>query len=248
MRHFVSQGIILRKQTSGENDYFLTIFCPELGRIQALSRGSRKISNQTGFHLDVLNLCDFQFYKNGSSHLLTECRVEKAFQTIKNDLQKSLYAITATEIILKSFQDDQESQQLYILLKNFLNNLENSHQHQLLLEEFKIKTLNSAGSWPDISTCHFCLNKWTTEHTIYTDQLGQLTCQNCLSLNHNQLKHITFNTVKLAHFLAKHPLEQFNLTISAQELFNLQTITSIFLDNYLQQEVKSSRLLQSANP
>jgi DNA repair protein RecO (recombination protein O) len=215
-----------------------------MGRIQAKSRGSRKITSQKGSHLDILNFCQFQFYKNGNNLLLTECRVENAFQNLKNDLDKSLFALSAAEIIIKSLQNEQENQELFHLFKNYLERLENHPFPQLLLEEFKIKTLKSAGSWPDLTLCHFCQHKWTENESIYADQHGQLTCQNCLTLNPNQLQLFSFSIIKLANYLALHPTDQLKLKISAEEQFNLQKITTIFLSNYLQQELKTEKLLR----
>jgi len=245
MRYFSTTGIILRKQNSGENDFFLTIFSPEFGRLQATSRSSRKITSSKGPHLDPLNYGRFQLYKNGDRFLLTECKIENAFQIIKGSLDKSLYSIAACEILLKSIQDEQENPALFQLFLHTLEKLEKSDQHNLTLEEFKIKLLKNSGSWPDISLCYYCQNKWQSEDQIWIDHSGNLNCLNCLSLNHNKLESITFEAVKLANFLAEYSTEQVTISVSPEQLFALQKITAIFLSNYLHCETKAEKILHS---
>lgn len=247
MRYFSTTGIILRKQNSGENDWFVTIFSPEHGRLQAVSKSARKITSQKGPHLDPLNLCSFQLYKNGDRYLITECKVEKAFQIIKNDLDKSLYSLAACEILIKSIQDGQESAELFQLFLQTLEKFEKTNLHSIALEEFKIKLLRHAGTWPDISVCHFCQNKWQPTQQIWIDQVGQLNCLNCITLSTNHLQIISFDTIKLAHFLAEYSTEQVTLKISAEQLFSLQKITGIFLTNYLHSEVRAEKILHSGH-
>jgi len=247
VRYFSTTGIILRKQNSGENDFFLTIFSPEFGRLQATSRSSRKITSIKGPHLDPLNYGNFQFYKNGDRYLLTECKIENAFQVIKGNLDKSLYSLAACEILLKSIQDDQESPELFQLFLSTLEKLEKTNQHNLALEEFKIKVLKNSGSWPDISVCFFCQNKWQSTDQIWVDQTGNLNCLSCITLSNNRLEVISFNTVKLAHFLAEYSTKEVKLNILPEELFALQKITGIFLSNYLHGEVKAEKILHSGH-
>lgn len=248
MRYFSTNGIILRKQNSGENDWFLTIFSPEHGKIQAISKSSRKISSQKGGHLDLLNLCEFQLYKNGSRLLITECKVKEGFWEIKNDLQKSLYCMHLVEITLKFIQDDQPNLDLFKLLLITLNQINHGQHHQLLLENYKINLLKLSGLWPEISNCHFCQNKWQAKSQIWTDQEGRLTCQNCLTINNNNLQSISFNTIKLSHYLSSNNFSLLEkLRLDSNELFQLKKMTDLFLGNFLEYEIKSNQLLNLGN-
>jgi DNA repair protein RecO (recombination protein O) len=248
MRYLGTTGLILRKQNSGENDWFLTIFSPEHGKIQAVSKSSRKIPSKKGSHLDLLNLCQFQLYKNGTKYLITECKLQQGFLSIKNDLEKSIYSLHLAEIALKFIQDDLPNPDIFKLLIETLNQLENSDNHQLLIENYKINLLKHSGLWPEISNCHFCQIKWQAQEKIWTDQYGHLTCQNCLNLNQNNLESISFNTIKLSHFLSSNKLSQpSKLRLTKNDLFQLKKLTDLLLHNFLQHELKSSQLLNFGN-
>lgn len=241
MRYFNTPGLILKKQPSGENDWYLHIFSPHYGKIQALSRSSRKISSQKGGHLDPLNLCHFQLYKNGNRYLVTECKVENAFMSIKSSLPHSLAAFSIMELLLRSLQEDAENPYLFQLTLDTLDKVSIS-QNLLYLEEFKIKLLKDAGSWPDVAYCFYCQNRWTPEDQIACDQQGHLTCSTCLTLPTTLLESVNFSIIKLAKHLSQHHSTQIKLRLSAEELFQLKKLTGIFVQNYLQQGLKSEKI------
>lgn len=242
MRYFTTPGLILKKQPSGENDWYLQIFSPLYGKIQALSRSSRKITSHKGSHLDPLNLCHFQLYKNGNRYLVTECKVENAFLSIKSNLNHSLTAFAILELLLRSLQEDVEQVELFQLTLEALEKI-CYDQGSLYLEEYKIKLLKEAGSWPDLNHCFYCQHPWTERDGIVCDQEGHLTCANCLSLPNTLLENIGFPTVKLAKYLSQNDPSKIKLRLNAEQLFQLKKFTGIYVQNYLQRELKSEKIL-----
>lgn len=242
MRYFLTKALILKKQTSGENDWFLTLFSPEFGKIQALSRSSRKILSQKGSHMDPLNLCDFQLYKNNDRYLVTDCKVTKPFLGIKSDLQKSILGFTIIELLLKTIQEDEDNYELFKLTLNALCRLDTT-DNDLNIEEFKIKLLKLAGSWPEISVCNRCQTRWNQTNDISCDKHGNLFCENCKTSEDCEHHSINFNTLKLANYLSKENQKHCNILLSKKDLFNLKRFTAIFMGNYLHQELKSENII-----
>ncbi len=242
MRYFLTRALILKKQTSGENDWYLTLFSPEYGMIRALSRGSRKILSHKGPHLDTLNLCQFQLYRNGNRLMITDCKVEQTYLEIKNDFKKSLLGFTIIELLLRTIQEDSPNPELFELTTQTLDNLA-GESSELHLEEFKIKLLKEAGSWPDISLCYFCQTKCHDHQPFFCDCEGRLACSSCLHRCPESVDEINFQTIKLAKFLADKNHLLVNLKITPQELFGLKKLTTIFLHNYLHHEINSEKML-----
>lgn len=244
MRYLLTKAIILKKQTSGENDWYLTLFSPELGKIQALSRSSRKILSQKGSRLDTLNLCIFQLYKKNDRYWVTDCQMENSFGNIKNDLEKSLLAFTVLELLLRTIQEEEENRQLFDLTIRALENLA-LEKTDLFLEEFKVKLLKLAGSWPDLSLCETCQKKWTPDDTILSDHEGRLFCSTCQQLHPTATQEVTFNIIKLANYLSLQEKLPQKLKISQQDLFQLKKITALFLGKYLHHELHSEKVMQN---
>jgi len=241
MRYFTTRGLILKKQPSGENDWYLTIFSPEYGKIQAVSRSSRKISSHKGSHLETLNLCEFQLYKNGDRFLITECKVENAYLAIKSDLDKSAACFAILEVLLRSIQSDNQNTELFLLTLKTLDQL-NNELDQVELEEYKIRLLKDGGSWPDLARCHYCLETWTETSLIACDQLGHLSCESCLHLSGIRRESYPYKIIKLAKYLSEEGHAKMKIVITKQQLFQLKKLVSLFMQNYLQQELKSEKI------
>lgn len=244
MRYLLTKALIIKKQASGENDWFLTLFSPELGKIQALSRSSRKILSHKGSRLDPLNLCTFQLYKKNDRYWVTECQTDDTFPNIKNDLEKSLLAFTVLELLLRTVQEDEDNRQLFALTVHALESL-SREKNELFLEEFKIKLLKLAGSWPDLSICDGCQKKWSAGDILLGDHEGRLFCQNCRQIHSSATQEISFNIMKLANYLSVEKDVSTKLKITSQDLFQLKKLTALFLGKYLHYELHSEKILQS---
>lgn len=245
MRYQSLTGLILKKQNRGENDSFLTIFSPELGKFNAIGKSTRKIISSKGSHLETLNLCQLQIYKLGEQNIVTECRTQKSFLKIKNDLKKALYAQTILEIINKGTDGQDQAAEIFELLISTLNLLELDNQEEFTLEKFKIRLLNLQGILPEIAYCFYCTEKWHDNQNASLDQLGHLSCQNCVHLSEHKLMPVNFRIIKLIHFLSHTRQTDLNLKVTTEEVFQLRQVSNLFLQNFIHQEVKTERLLQA---
>ncbi len=240
MRYFNTKGIILKKTPSGESNYFITIFSPEYGKIQAISHSSRKITSQKGSHLDCLNLCNFQIYQKQNYFYLTECKLEEAFLPIKDDLIKTQKAFIILELLIKSIQIDSPNPQLFQITIDTLNKLQNSN-NILDLEKFKINLLQEAGSWPDISICLNCRNNLGNVQSIYHDYYGNFYCQECYHKENKLAEEIPFNILKLAKYLGSK--NNSSITLNNHQFYQLQKFINNLLINYFQEELQSEKII-----
>jgi len=242
MRYLLTQALIIKKHPSGENDWYLTLFSPELGKIGALSRSSRKILSRKGNHLDPLNLCTFQLYKKNDRYWITDCKTENPFLEIKNDLERSLLAFTILELLQRTIQEGEENERLFTLTIHTLKQL-CSANNELFLEEFKIKLLKAAGSWPDLTLCSACQRRLQPTDTILSDHDGRLYCAVCQQLHPSATHEIHFQTIRLANYLSLEKEIPPRLKLDRENLFHLKKLTAVFLGQYLHQELLSEKIL-----
>jgi len=248
MRHFLTTGIILQKRNSGENNHYLTIFSPEHGRINAVSKYSRNLKSALGGNLEMLNFCQFQIYETPHNFTVIQCQLEKSYLNIRDNLEKSLYAMHLLEIFEKSVngQNTDESFELFQLLETSIEFLASTKNYELIIENFKIQLLNILGNFPDISLCFFCQKKWTENDKIWLDQEGSLACLSCFNRIHGITEVIPFSLMKLIHFLVR-PTQKLRLDqiiLSQEQQFQLKRVINIFIQNYLHREIVSERMLQ----
>lgn len=150
MRTIKLQGIVIQKRSLGEKDYGITLFTPEYGKLFAYAKGARNIKSKFTGHIDLLNICDFTIYKSPKSYLITDCNLLKSYNKCSSYLSKFYASEEIVKIIRFYTTENEESQEIYSLLIETLNNLEYSKKDYFILEAFKIKLFFILGMMPDL--------------------------------------------------------------------------------------------------
>ncbi|MBU0667691.1 DNA repair protein RecO [Patescibacteria group bacterium] len=247
MRSIQTTGIIIGKRSFGEHDQFVNIFSPDLGKIDAVAKGARKITGSFTGHLETLNICKLQLHKSARGYTVTECRIEHGFNKIRNSLELSMIAFLLLEIFSKIAQTQEQSVELFNLITGTLTGLEENQNADLYTGAFKVKILNMSGALPDISRCGSCNRRWTEADHINLNNEGHIFCDGCGNQStENRLTQkaaITWNTMKLIHFLSSSNQKQIQkIKISKKETADFKIIIDIFLHNYMACELKSEKI------
>lgn len=148
MRHYKTEGIIIKRRNSGEIDRRLTLFTENLGKIQVRAVGVRKIVSRRSPHVELLNLSMFTLYQGRKYPIVTEAHTISNFSSIKEDLTKVGFAYHICELIDGLCPDNQENRAVYMLLKRTLEQLANSSDIAMIIHSFEINLLTLLGFWP----------------------------------------------------------------------------------------------------
>lgn len=241
MRHTTTTGIILKKRNIGEHDQFVTFFCPDIGKVEAIAKGARKTTSSFMGHLEVLNVCELQLYKTAHRYTITQCQMQRAFKNVRSNLNLIMTCFLLVEIFQKITQPEEENDRMYDLLLETLIHIDQDSKNELYIENFKIKILKDAGALPDVSHCSNCHQRWAENDPIQSDPEGHFFCLPCTPETSTA---IPFKIMKLLHYLANQPSRSIgNIQMSPQETAILKNITDIFLHNYLAAELKSEKII-----
>ncbi len=126
-----------------------------------------------------------------------------------------------------------------------------------VLEQFKLIFLDRMGVVPELSNCMKCGERWRMEvlqgrvEQIFYDDQAHLHCEKCAgsstfagsSIGNERVNSFSFAVIKLANFLRKNPPFSQKIAISRTELKELITLNNLFLQQYHQYEIKSTRFL-----
>ena len=255
MRNLSITGIIVRKTKYSDFHEFITIYSPETGKIDALARGSRKLSSSFMGHLEILNICKFQIYKNNERYSITQCQIVNPLKHIKSNLRSTLHSLTVLEIFNRVSNGETHQKELFNLLEATLKSintlsLPNSNipdlETQILfrVEIFKLKTLMLAGSIPVISECAHCSKKWQDNAKIILDGENHFCCKECQHKHYTKFPcELDFNIMKLINYIYHKNYDQLSkIIISSDHIKKLRQISDIFLHQYTQKEITSERI------
>ena len=242
MRQINTSGIILKKYAFGEQDFFVTIYSPMLGRFDALAKGARKIDSKFTGHLETLNICNLQLYKSTSKYIITQCQISESFRPIRENLELTLLSLLLIEIFCSVAHSDEHGYELFELIEKSLSKLGKNDKNSLTIETFKIKILKLSGALPDISNCSHCHHKWITTDVIHVDPNGHIFCHQC-GKTWKILTSISFNIMKLINFLATAPHQEIEqLKLETQDLNKLKKISDTFLQTYINKEINCEKI------
>ncbi|MBI2031204.1 MAG: DNA repair protein RecO [Candidatus Levybacteria bacterium] len=147
MRSYKTEGIILKRKNIGEADRILTVFTERFGKIQIKAPGVRKITSKRSAHIELLNVTLLTLYKSSRSQMpiVTEAQNVENFSSLKKDLGKIGFAFYICELVNNFCPENQESQRIFNLIKNTLNNLETLADNSSVVDNFEREFLELLG-------------------------------------------------------------------------------------------------------
>ncbi len=168
MKNYSGIFIILGHKNMGEADKFVSLYNDELGKIKAIAKGSRKIKSRFIGHLESLNICKAQLYFGPRNTIITEMETLKAFKNIRENLNKTNYALKLAEFTNKLVYENQNIEGLQNLLTETLEHINKNESPQTASLYYIINLLNKTGLIPDFKETKTSLEEKYKKFFHYT--------------------------------------------------------------------------------
>lgn len=144
MASYKTEAIILSRINLGEADRIITLFSKHYGKLKVLAKGVRKIHSRKGGNLELFNQVKLVLAKGKNLDIITEVELVQAFAKWRKNLTRVGVAYYFTELIDKLTAEEQENQEVYNLLKEFLSRLSEKDLVKLI-RQFEEKLLDHLG-------------------------------------------------------------------------------------------------------
>ncbi len=115
-----TQGIILKKANWGERGQLFNIYTKDLGKIEVLARGTKKIQSKLNSHLQFFTVIDLGVVNGKNIDQLTGAIIFKSFSQLKGDFRKIILASFGLELIDNLTKPDHCDEKIFDLLLRFL--------------------------------------------------------------------------------------------------------------------------------
>lgn len=155
---YSSEGIILSRKNYGEADRILTVLSSNYGKKTFLAKRIRKLASKKRGHLEIFSKIKFSAVSGNGFDILTEADTVSNYTKIRSDLNRVSLAYYFCEVVNKITKEDEIHKNLFLLLDDYLVNLQTSINLKTLRKEFVKKLLIEMGYWPT--------NKLMTDHDI----------------------------------------------------------------------------------
>lgn len=121
-------GIILLKRDFREHDRIYTIYTTDHGKIEALGRGTRKITSKLASHLEPPSLVDLLIVRGKIfDHIAGAKRLEE-FITLRSDFSRLLEFARIAGVFDQEVKLEHKDRYLYDFLYNFIFRLNSVSQ------------------------------------------------------------------------------------------------------------------------
>lgn len=152
---YSQEGIILASDYYKDRDRILTVYTRDMGKIRAISRGSRSITSKLAPHLKVLDWVNLMLFDGKALTTITRASEIKSFRNFKNNLDSSLIALYSAELVASSTFEKLPDENIFSLLLGLFEYLDlkngdkkNSPSSEEIVLAFKLKLLDALGLCP----------------------------------------------------------------------------------------------------
>lgn len=184
MPAITTQGVVLRFANYRDHDRMLTILSPQLGRVDALSRGCRKPKSALMPASELFVNGEFVLYQSNERATLTSCTIEDTFYPLRLEPYRLTCASYMASLCAVAAQPGQSAVELYTLLLKGLYYLayDNDADALATTTAFLLLFADAVGYRPRLSRCAHCRTPLDLSAGGRLDiAAGGLCCPSCTS-------------------------------------------------------------------
>ena len=244
-RTYQTEAIIIKKTKLGEADRILTLYTPDLGKIQAVAKGVRRPRSKLAGHLELLTHSQVSLARGRNLDTITGSQTINSFLPLKSDLGLTSYALYITELVNQFTADQVENRPLFALLLETMEQLCQSNNCELVSRYFELQLLNAVGYRPQLQQCVICHRPLEPIINAFSSSDGGILCPDCYQ-NQPLTQPISVDALKVLRFLQSNDYANVNrLKISPQLAHELEVTMRDYLRYLLEREVKSTAWLDT---
>jgi len=238
-RVYKTEAIVLKRANLGEADNIITLYTPNLGKIRAVAKGSRRPKSKVGGHLDLLTQSSMLLAQGQNLDVITQCQTIQSFLPLRSDLWRTSCAIYLAELVDQFTPEHVENYPVYKLLQNALLWLCEARNKELVLRHFELHLLSLLGYQPELYQCLVCRSKLAPEKNFFSASGGGVLCNNCVR-NEPIVRPLSVESLKVMRFILTGDYTAVSrLRINAELSYEMEQLLREYIRYLLEREVKS---------
>ena len=245
-----TEAIVLRSEDFRESDKLLTLYTERQGKLHALVRASRKQGNRWGACFEPLLLLDLLLHQGNTSRLplVTEAEVKEVYdfgEDLPNWCRANYLAELTAEL---SPLQEPEPRLFHLLRETFSTLLRKKEMVEMTLRLFELKVLKLSGFFPSLERCVACGRKIGEGSFKFSSRLGGVLGSECKGKDTRAIS-LTRRERGYLKALGRMNFQRLSrLKISPQSSRELEAILRDYIENLLEKELNSPKILRSLEP
>jgi DNA repair protein RecO (recombination protein O) len=240
-RSYQTEAVITRKTRLGEADHILTLYTPDLGKIQGVAKGVRRPKSKMAGHLELLTHSRIALARGRNLDTITGGQTIHGFLRIRESYELTACGLYVVDLVNRFTPEHVENPALFRLLVDTLQNLcEPDADPRLALRHFEVHLFGEAGYRPQLRECVSCHRALESEVNAFSASTGGALCPDC-ALEEPLSLSLSVNALKVLRFLQDSEVATVNrLKVDDALARELETITRRYISYLLEREVRSA--------
>ncbi len=244
-RNYQTEAIIIKKIKLGEADRILSLYTPQLGKIQAVAKGVRRPRSKMAGHLELLTHSLVSLARGRNLDTVTGSQTIDGFFPLKSDFKLASYALYAVELVEQFTADRDENQPLFELLLKTMHQLCQETNYELTLRYFELHLLDLVGYRPQLRQCAACHKPLEPVTNFFSPKAGGVLCPTCRQ-SQPLAHHLPVDALKVLRWLQGNDISTASrLKITPSLSRELELVIRGYLRYLLEREVKSTTWLDT---
>ena len=192
MGNLATQAIVLRRADWRDHDRVLTLLSPTCGRIEAVSRGCRRLNSPLASASEAFCCGEYVFYRGKEHATLTSCEITEAYYPLRQDMDKLTLGVYFLNMAEACAQENEDCRALYALLLRSLHYLTYGTQvnPKALCSAYLTCLVQLMGYKPRLRYCSRCDREILAQEPMAFDPAGGgICCARCAGFNAMSFSH-----------------------------------------------------------
>jgi len=215
-----TSALILNRQSYRENDSLVTIYTPDLGKLNLVARGTKKLQSKLAGHIEPITLADIMIIPGKGFDYIGSAVSREVYTGIRRDLNKLYYAGQVIKLFNRLVKEGEAEAGLFFLLADWLGVLNcfsdfSKEKGELFLGFFTWQFLAALGYKPEMYKCLVRGEEIKPGQSYFNLAKGGLVCQKCFEEQRTspdfistELLSISDNCVKIIRFILANKISQ----------------------------------------
>ena len=178
-RVYQTEAIIIKRTKLGEADRILTLYTPDLGKIKAVAKGTRRPKSKLGGHVELLTHSLLMLARGRNLDIITQAQAIDSFLPLKDDLERTSYGLYISELVDSFTAENIENRRLFSLFLDTLHQLSQTRDGEPVLRYFELHILDHLGYRPRLQQCASCGSPLQPIANFFSSSQGGALCHDC---------------------------------------------------------------------
>ncbi len=179
-----TDAVVIGGYDLAEADRIVVFYTQTNGKVRAVAGGARRIRTRFGGALQLFTHGRLVYFErpNKTLHKVNEFAAIRPHHALREDLDRMVMASMAVEALALGVEEEQASPDLFLLLTEGLDLLEESARPALVLQGYLLHLLRLLGYLPELTICVKCRSGVSTKEDAHlSPDQGGLLCPACQS-------------------------------------------------------------------